>query len=316
VLGVVVWLALAEGLYVRALRVLRGRGVAVPRGQVVLWHLGIALWVVALLTPVDGLGEELLSAHMAQHLLIADLGAPLLLAGLRNPVLAFFLPRPVLVPLARRRRARAALAVLRRPLVALPVYALVLYGWHVGFAFEAAVASPALHAVQHASFVGAGVLVWWSALEPQRRRLRGELWKIGHILGARFLGMFVGMAFVLLREPAYADVYGAGERALGLSALADQQLAGAMMIVLDILIMVFALAFFFLRAAQDDDRRVAEERAASEAAGEPAPGEPAADPSRGERAVAAGGRSPARYSTVSGPSMPPSRWPGTEQKNV
>lgn len=255
--AVLLWLALAEGLYLRALRRLGRRGVVVPRGQALAWHAGLALWAVGLLSPIDGLGDELLSAHMAQHLLIADLAAPLLLAGLRNPVLAFFPPRAVLVAVARRRWLRGALAVLRRPLVALPLYVVVLYGWHLGFAFAAAVAHPVLHAVQHASFVGAGVLVWWSALEPQRRRPRGELWKIGHILTARFLGMFLGMVFVVTRVPVYVDAYGAGERGLGLSAVHDQQLAGGLMIVLDILIMVFALSYFFLRAAQEEDRETA-----------------------------------------------------------
>jgi cytochrome c oxidase assembly factor CtaG len=265
--GVIAWLAVAEGLYVRALRVLGRRGVRIPLAQRLAWHGAMALWAIGLLTPVDGLGEELLSAHMAQHLLIADLAAPLLVAGLRTPMLAFYWPRSVLVAFARRRRLRAAFAMLRRPLVALPVYALVLYGWHVGFLFEAAVSSPVVHAAQHASFIGAGVLVWWSALEPQRRRLRGELWKIGHIIGARFLGMFLGMGFVIVRTPVYAGVYGTGDRGHGLDALADQQLAGGMMVVLDILIMVGALAFFFARAAQDDDRRVAAEAEAAAAAG-------------------------------------------------
>jgi len=263
--GVIAWLAVAEGLYLRAVRVLRGRGVAVPVGQQTAFQAAMALWAVGLLTPVDGLGEELLSAHMVQHLLIADLAAPLLVAGLRTPVLQFLLPPPVLVPLARRRRLRAALAVLRRPLVALPLYALVLYAWHVGTLFEAAVTSPLVHALQHASFIGAGVLVWWSALEPQRRRLRGELWKIGHIVGARFVGMFLGMAFVVLREPVYTGVYAAEERGYGLTALADQQLAGGLMIVLDILIMVGALAFFFAHAAREHDRQAAQEQASASA---------------------------------------------------
>jgi putative copper resistance protein D len=249
--GVVVSLLAAEALYLRALRVLRKRGVAVALGQKVAWHAGLALWVAGLLSPVDWLADELLSFHMAQHLLIADLAAPLLLVGARNPVLGFLLPRPALVALARRRRARAAFRWLRRPLVAIPVYGLVLYTWHFAFAFEAAVRLPAVHALQHASFVAIGVLVWWSALEPTRRRLRGELWKIGHILGARLVGMFLGMGFVLIRVPVYTDVYGRGERELGLSALADQQLAGGMMVVVDLCIMVFALCFFFLRAAQD-----------------------------------------------------------------
>ena len=109
-MAVVLWLLLAEALYVRALRVLGGRGVRVPRSQILCWHLGLSLQAIALLSPLGGLGHELLSAHMVEHLLLADLGAPLLLAGARNPVLGFYLPREVLVPLARNRRLRIRLA--------------------------------------------------------------------------------------------------------------------------------------------------------------------------------------------------------------
>jgi cytochrome c oxidase assembly factor CtaG len=269
-MAILIWLIVAEALYVRALRVLGGRGVRVPRGQVACWHGGLALQAIALLSPLGSYADDLLSAHMAEHLLLADLGAPLLLAGLRNPVLAFFLPRGVLVPLARRRRLRLAFRTLRRPLVAIPVYALALYGWHLSFAFEGAVRYELVHVAQHASFVFAGIIVWWPALEPKRRRLRGELWKIGHILAARMIGMFLGMAFVLIREPVYTGVYGSGERR-GVGALADQQTAGAMMVALDILIMMFALAFFFWHAAQQHDRdeAAAGGREASGAAAEP-----------------------------------------------
>jgi putative membrane protein len=257
-MAIVVWLIVAETLYVRALRVLARRGVRVPRGQIVLWHLGLGLQAVALLSPIGSAADELLSAHMVEHILLADLGAPLLLAGIRNPVLAFFLPRDVLVPLARSRRIRGAFRTLRRPLVALPVYTVVLYGWHLGFAFEGAVRHELVHVAQHASFIFAGVLVWWSVLEPKRRQLHGDLWKIGHILGARMIGMFLGMAFVLIRTPVYAGVYGTGERR-GISALADQQTAGAIMVAVDIAIMVFALAFFFWQAARQYDRDQAAE---------------------------------------------------------
>ena len=250
----IVGLAAAEVLYLRALRILRGRGVAVPRGQVVLWHLGMTLWVAGLLSPIHPLGEDLLVFHMAQHLLIADLAAPLLLAGARNPVLMFLLPREVLVPLARAHRLRRAFRALRRPLVAVPLFALAMYGWHFTFMFEAAVRYPAVHALQHGTFIAVGILVWWSALEPKRRRLRGDLWKIPYILGARMLGMMLGMAFVLIRHPVYEGVYGAGERRFGLTAMHDQQLAGALMVSVDIALMTFALAFFFWRASQDATR--------------------------------------------------------------
>jgi cytochrome c oxidase assembly factor CtaG len=260
-LGALVLVVATELLYLRALRVLRGRGVAVPRAQVWLWHAGIALWAIGFFSPIHALSEDLLSAHMAQHLLIADLAAPLLLVGARNPVLGFYLPRPALVTLARS-PLRRWFDVLKRPVVAVPVYVLVLYGWHFSVFFEAAVRYPFVHALQHMSFVAIGVLVWWSALEPKRRRLRGELWKVPYMIGARMAGMLLGMSFVLIRVPIYTGVYGAGDRGHGFTALGDQQTAGAMMVSVDIAIMVFALCFFFYRAAQDADREERREREA------------------------------------------------------
>jgi putative membrane protein len=262
--AVIALLTLAAALYVRAVRVLAVRGYDVPVGQQAAWYGGMLLMTIALLGPPDALSDDLVSAHMAQHLLIADLAAPLLLVGLRTPVLVFYLPRPVLVPLARRRRLRAAFRFARRPLVAIGIYVVVLYTWHIGFAFEGALESPALHAFQHESFVIASLLVWWAALEPQRRRLRGELWKIGYIIGARLAGMFLAMAFIIASSPFYSGYYGnRSQTEYGIDPLLDQQIAGGLMMGLDLLIMFFALAFFFYRAAEDHDRAEARERAAA-----------------------------------------------------
>lgn len=251
--GVIAALLVATALYVRAVRVLGGRGYSVPVAQRAAWYGGIALTAVGLLSPLDPLGEELLSAHMAQHLLIADLAAPLLLLGIRSPVYAFLLPRPALVALAGKRRLRAFFRWLRRPLVAIPAWVLILYGWHFGFAFEGALRNDFLHALQHQSFVLGAVLVWWSVIEPRRRRLPGDLWKVPYLIGARLAGMFLGMAFIILRSPAYESSYGLTAPEHGLSALTDQQLAGGMMVVLDLLVMLFAVGFFFYRSAAEAD---------------------------------------------------------------
>jgi putative copper resistance protein D len=260
--AVIVGVLVVESLYVRAIVVLRRRGREVGAGQQAAWHAGVLLTAVGLLSPIDSLGEDLLSAHMAQHLLIADLAAPLLLVGLRTPVLVFFLPRAALVSLARRRRLRRLFRFARRPLVAIPIWVLTLYGWHLGFAFEGALENDLLHAVQHESFVAASLLVWWPVIGPKRARLQGELWKIGHLLGARLAGMMLGMAFLILRAPAYEGFYGGRAREHGLTPLEDQQLAGGLMLTLDVAIMLFALGFFFWRAAADHDRA---ERAATAA---------------------------------------------------
>jgi putative membrane protein len=261
--GVLISLVVAEGLYLRALRILAGRGVQVPRGQIAFWHTGIALWVIAFFSPIGTWADELLVAHMAEHLLLADLGAPLLLAGARWPVLMFLLPRPALKVLAARRGLRRVFRWARGPLPAAAIYVVVLYFWHIGPFFVAAVHHPFIHALQHASFVAIGILVWWGVLDPQRRRMHGALWKVPYFLGVRFMGMMIGMAFVIVRVPLYTGAYGGPERPHGFSVWQDQQLAGAMMVSVDLVVMVVAMSLLFLRAAQEHDR---DERAAAAAA--------------------------------------------------
>jgi len=252
--AVIALIALSLALYARGVRILARRGYRVPRWQQAAWYGGVALTAIGLLSPIDTLGSELLSAHMAQHLLVADLAAPLLLIGLRSPVYAFYLPRPLLVTLARRHGLRRAFRWLRRPVVAIPVWIVILYGWHLAFAFDAALRSDLVHALQHESFVAGSLLVWWSVIEPKRRRLPGDLWKAPYLLAARLAGMFLGMAFIVMRTPAYAAYYGDAARAHGLSPLTDQQIAGGMMLGLDFLIMMGAAAFFFYRSGQEHDR--------------------------------------------------------------
>jgi putative membrane protein len=255
--GPIVLLLVALALYARATVVLRRRGPRVPVPQQVAWYAGLLLLAVALVGPLDALAGRLVSAHMAQHVLIADVAAPLMLIGIRTPVLLFFLPRPALVALARRRWLRRAFSTLTRPLVAIVLYIAALYAWHLGVLFEAALRNDLVHALQHASFTVTSALVWWAVLEPQHAHVRGELWKAGLVLGARLAGTMLGMAFLAMRAPAYADFYGDAARAYGLTPLADQQIGGGLMMVTDLLVMLAALAFFFWRAAQDDAAREA-----------------------------------------------------------
>ncbi len=268
-------LLLPAALYIRATRVLAARGYEVPALQQACWFGGLTCIGVALLSPLDSLGDtDLLSAHMAQHLLIGDIAAPLLVLGLRSPVYAFLLPKPVLVPLARNKPLRGLFRFLRQPWIAAPLWIAILYGWHIAPAYEAALRDPWLHALQHQTFILGSILVWLSVLEPTRRRVPGGLWKIAHISGVRFAGMFLGMAFFIVQRPIYEGFY--GDRALdhGLSPLADQHLAGGMMLGLDFLIMIGALTFFFFRTAEDADRAEREEARALAALSEPGAASP------------------------------------------
>jgi cytochrome c oxidase assembly factor CtaG len=267
--GPALGLAALAVLYVRAVRVLGVRGYRVPAGQQAFWWLGFACLAAAFFSPLDTEAVKIVSAHMAQHVLMADIAVPLMLIGVRNPVLQFYLPRPILEPLARRRRLRAAFRRLRNPMVAVPVYTAVLYGWHLGPTFTAALRNDFVHGLQHESFIVFGALVWWPLIEPNKRRMPAHLWKIPYIVGARLPTMFLGMAFVVAQTPFYTSFYGTGMRADGLSALADQQLGGAIMMVVDIITLMVVLSVVFWRASSEEpaDTPVDEARRQREVAG-------------------------------------------------
>jgi cytochrome c oxidase assembly factor CtaG len=253
--GPVVGLLVLAALYVRAVRVLGRRGYRVSRGQQAFWWSGFAVLTLAFIGPLDTWADTYVSAHMAQHMAMADVSVPLLLVGVRNPVLQFFLPPPVLAPLARRRRVRAAFRKLRSPMWAIPVYTVVLYLWHAAPLFEGALRHPALHALQHESFIVFSAFVWWPVIEPQHRRMPGALWKIPYFFGARLPTMLLGMGFIVATSPFYAGFYGKGERPNGMSAVTDQQLGGGIMMAIDIVLLMLILTVAFFRAASDDDAK-------------------------------------------------------------
>jgi cytochrome c oxidase assembly factor CtaG len=182
---------------------------------------------------------------MIQHLLIGDLAALCLLAGLTGPLL-----RPVLaLPGVMRLR------VFANPFVALPVWAANLALWHVPVLYEAAVENGAVHALEHTAFFAAGIVLWLPVLET----LPAPEWfgtgaKLGYIVGVRLVGTLIGNVFVWGGSPFY-DVYETGDDFLGLSPSADQSLAGSIMMLEGSLVTIVALAWLFLRMAQEGEVR-------------------------------------------------------------
>jgi putative copper resistance protein D len=253
--GPTLGLAILALLYIRAVRVLGRRGFRVPVGQQAFWWAGWLFLSAAFLSPLDEGALKVIWAHMAQHVIMADIAVPLLLVGARNPVLQFLLPRPILEPLARRRALRSLFRRLRRPAAAVGLYALGLYLWHLGVLFEGALRNEFVHALQHQSFIALSALVWWPIVEPNHRRMPGHLWKIPYILGARIPTMFLGMAFIVAQSPFYSGFYGTGTRPGGLSWTADQQLGGAMMMMVDMVTLMVVLTAVFWRAASDEDAK-------------------------------------------------------------
>ena len=169
---------------------------------------------------------------------------------------AFLLPRRVMRPRWRARsRSAAAFRFLTQPLVAGPIWILILYGWHFALAYEAALRNPFLHALQHQTFIVGSLLVWISVLEPNRRRVPGGLWKIAHIGGIAVRGDVPRRwRSSSSQPPALRGLLRRPRAEARPHADQDQPIAGGMMLGLDFVVMFAALIFFFLRSAEDADR--------------------------------------------------------------
>jgi putative membrane protein len=209
-----------------------------------MFALGLALLLLALASPVSAIGEQrLFSFHMLQHVLLGDLAPLALLLGLTGPIL-----RPVLAHVHRLR-------VLANPLVALPLWAVNLYVWHLPTLYEAAVRHDAVHALEHACFFAGGTIMWLPVLETlPAPEWFGTGWKFGYIAAVRVIETVLGNIFIWAGRPFY-KVYEDAPRQWGISPLHDQGLAGTVMMIEGSLVTIAALAWLFLRLAAEGELR-------------------------------------------------------------
>jgi putative membrane protein len=233
-------------LYARRVRTLRGRGIPVEPWRPWLFGLGIGLVLLALASPIDAFGEEeFLSFHMLQHVILGDLAPLALVAGLNGPIL-----RPVLAL-----RPVNALRFLTHPLVALPLWMIDLYVWHVPFLYQAALHHDSIHALEHLLFFTCGGLMWAPVLEVlPAPEWFGTGWKLGYIVAVRLIETVLGNVFIWSGKVFYPYYEHAHPR-WGISALHDQGLAGSVMMLEGSIVTIAALAWLFLRLAREGELR-------------------------------------------------------------
>jgi len=226
--------AVAAACFARGYVSLRRRGRAdhAPWTRVALFAAGLALLLLPLVSPLDLLGDRfLLSAHMLQHVLIGDAAPALILLALRGPLLLFAIPASVLAAAGRSTRLHRLGGRLARPRVAIAFWALVFGGWHVPVAYDFAASHQAVHDLEHASFVAAGFLLWWVLIDPART---GHV-SIGRRLGTAAAVLAAGTAIadtlIFSLTPLYPAYGDQPHRVFGLSPVHDQQLAGLVMTI-------------------------------------------------------------------------------------
>jgi putative membrane protein len=208
-----------------------------------------ALWV-ALETPIDTLSDHFLdSVHMLQHVLLGFVAPPLLLLGL-SPRMAGRLAR---IPGVR---------AITEPIPAQVIAAAVMIGWHLPPLYEATLYNEGLHVVEHVMFIASGVVLFWPMLEVTSAQSRWQMSpgaKLVYMLLATLPQDGVALALMFSRVPFYEFYTHVPRLIEGYTALIDQTVAGAVLMIFGKVTMaVAALAIFFrwFGAEQRADRGI------------------------------------------------------------
>jgi putative membrane protein len=198
------------------------------------------LLLVTSVTPLEALTFHLLSAHLLQNVILAEWAPALLVLGI-PPALADRIAR---APGVRH---------LTRPPVALGLWLLTYFVWHLPPAYDTALEHPAtlLH-LEHACYLAAGSLLWWPVFQDPPQYLSNAARTL-YLFLAFVLASPVGLLLALAPEPAY-DYYVEGGGLWGLGPETDQQIAGVTMAVEQAIVFFAVFTVFFFRFLADEER--------------------------------------------------------------
>jgi cytochrome c oxidase assembly factor CtaG len=201
--------------------------------RLVSFQLGLAAVFLALASPIESFAGLLLQVHMLQHLLLLMLAPPLVWLG--APLLPMLrgLPKPIrtawLASLLRLSLAREVFGRLTHPFVAWPVFVVVIWLWHTPRGYGLALDDATWHVVEHACFIGAGLLFWYPVIRPFPSRPRWSEWILLPYLLLAGVQMTVLSAWLAFSSRAIYVHYSEVPRIGGWSALEDQNAAGVLM---------------------------------------------------------------------------------------
>ncbi|HZQ82169.1 MAG TPA: cytochrome c oxidase assembly protein [Gaiellaceae bacterium] len=232
-------------LYLRRTRTLKHSGRPVSGWRQAAFWTGIVLVVLALNSPIDYLGEhDFFFIHMTQHVLLGDLAPLCFVLGMNGQIL-----QPVLAFSVVQK-----LRVLTHPFVALPVWAVDLYLWHIPFLYDGALHHDSVHALEHFCFFTFGCVMW----EPVVETLPAPAWfgtgvKLGYIAAVRLIETILGNVFIW-SSSAFYGVY-KHPPLWGITPVHDQNLGGIVMMAEGSIVTLATLAWLFLKLASEGELR-------------------------------------------------------------
>jgi cytochrome c oxidase assembly factor CtaG len=229
--------ALAGAYALRARRLARGAH-PVPRLRLVCVAAGLTV-LLASMVVLRQPGRELLFWHTLERLLVGDLGCLLIAIGLTDAMLA---------PLSRTPLRH--LRMITRPPVALALWIANLLLWQWPSIFDATLRHDSLTLAMNVVSIAVGLNMWCavlSALAAARSRVSYRD-RVAFTLVGRIVG--VALASVAIWSPdVYYPYFMRADTASSVSPLADQGIAGAIMLTEMVLVAIGLLLWMSARLA-------------------------------------------------------------------
>lgn len=207
------------------------------------------LWV-ALETPLDTISDHYLdSVHMLQHVLLAFVAPPLMLLGLSQDM-------------AGRIARLPGFRALTEPIPAQVLSAAVMVVWHLPPLYDATLRNEGVHVVEHIMFIASGVLLYWPMIDATSAHARWQMSpgaKLVYMLLATLPQDGVALALIFSRVPFYEYYTHVPRLIPGFTALIDQTIAGAVLMIFGKVTLAVAALVVFVRwfgAEQAEDRRI------------------------------------------------------------
>jgi cytochrome c oxidase assembly factor CtaG len=251
------WVALiaATAWYVSMLRRARAAGRPAGPGHWVFFYCGELLAFLILTSPLNTIAIHwLLLAHMTQDTLLADLIPPLLILGLRDPVITTGLSPSTRAWLERHPGLKDIWSLATAPAVCVPLWTLTAVGWAVPVFFDFASAHDPILVLERVMLFAVGVLLWWMLIAP----VPGQSGPTG-ISRLLYLAIpstaagLVGLVLTFVSRTFY-PLYVSFPRGFGITALTDQEIAGATMCLIEFFVFGVAMAIVFVDALNREER--------------------------------------------------------------
>jgi putative membrane protein len=220
---------------------LRRGGDSSPGASKAAWGGVLLLWIT-LDWPLGPLGTGYLaSVHALQFIALAMIVPPLLILAVRDRVPG--------IGRARLSWAGRAGRLLTQPLITLVIFIIVMGATHMPRVVDGLMRSQAGAFALDLLWVLAGILFWWPVLVPSVARARFvALLRMLYLFFGTQGHLLIAMWLLIAEFPVYAT-YELAPRVTAMSALRDQQVAGAVMLVFAGPLVLGVISVMFFRWA-------------------------------------------------------------------